>query len=122
EGAQAEVLMQRVEELGEPTDVIDAVVRKKHWMLVFFNSRDFERAARAAIELTKLARSAGLRFDTAATLHNLGDIYDRLGDPARAYAAFLESLELTRLLEHDRLSNLNQMHLAFLDGLRGDAD
>jgi eukaryotic-like serine/threonine-protein kinase len=122
EGAQAEVLMQRVEELGEPTDLIDAVVRKKHWMLVFFNSRDFERAARAAIELTKLARSAGLRFDTAATLHNLGDIYDRLGDPARAYAAFLESLELTRMLEHDRLSNLNQMHLAFLDGLRGNAD
>jgi hypothetical protein len=65
-----------------------------------------------------VARAAGLRFDTAAALHNLGDSCDRLGDHPRAYAAFVESLELTRLLEHDRLSNLNQMHLCLLDGLR----
>src|SRR5690606_25660298 len=122
QGAQAQVLMQRVEALGEPTDVIDAVVRKKHWVLVYFNSRDFERAAAAGLELTKLARSAGRRSDPAAAPANLSDTYDRLGDPSRAYAAFRESLELTRLLEHDRLTNLNQMHLALLDGLRGDED
>ncbi|MEQ9325385.1 MAG: hypothetical protein RIF41_39830, partial [Polyangiaceae bacterium] len=65
-----------------------------------------------------LARAAGLRFDTAAALHNLGDIHDRLGEHPRAYAAFVESLELTKTLEQDRLTNLNQMHLCLLDGLR----
>jgi serine/threonine protein kinase/tetratricopeptide (TPR) repeat protein len=111
-------VMERVRALGEPKDALEAVVRQKHRTLIFFNKRDFDAAAREGTELATLARAAGLRFDTAAALHNLGDIYDRLGDHPRAYAAFVESIELTRLLEHDRLTNLNQMHLCLLDGLR----
>jgi tetratricopeptide (TPR) repeat protein len=111
-------LLDRVNALGEPQDAIEAVVRQKHRAVIFFNKRDFDAAAREGTELASLARAAGLRFDTAAALHNLGDIYDRLGDHPRAYAAFVESVELTRLLEHDRLTNLNQMHICLLDGLR----
>lgn len=112
------MLLEKVTAVGEPRDAIEAVVRQKHRALIFFNKRDFDTAAREGTELASLARAAGLRFDTAAALHNLGDIYDRLGDHPRAYAAFVESIELTRLLEHDRLTNLNQMHIYLLDGLR----
>ncbi len=118
DGDSALAILEKVNQLGEPRDAIEAVVRQKHRALIFFNKRDFDAAAREGTELASLARAAGLRFDTAAALHNLGDIYDRLGDHPRAYAAFVESIELTRLLEHDRLTNLNQMHLCLLDGLR----
>ncbi len=111
-------LIEQVNALGEPKDAIEAVVRQKHRALIFFNKRDFDAAAREGTELASLARAAGLRFDTAAALHNLGDIYDRLGDHPRAYAAFVESADLTRVLEHDRLTSLNQMHICLLDGLR----
>ncbi len=111
-------LMDRVDALSEPADAIEAVNRQKHRVLIHMNRRDYETAARAATELAALARAAGLRFDTAATQHNLGDIYDRLGDHPRAYAAFVDSLELARQLEQDRLINLNKMHLCLLDGLR----
>ena len=118
EGDAALELLSRVDALGEPTDALEAVVRLKHRTLIHFQQRRYEEAARAATELTSLARAAGLRFDAAAALHNLGDIYDRLGDHPRAYSAFVDSLELTRQLEHERLTNLNQMHLCLLDGLR----
>jgi len=111
-------LMDKVDSLSQPRNTIEAVVRQKHRVLIHFNRRDYETAAREATELAVVARAASLRFDTAAAQHNLGDIYDRLGDHPRAYAAFVESLELSRLLEQDRLINLNQMHLCLLDGLR----
>jgi serine/threonine protein kinase/tetratricopeptide (TPR) repeat protein len=112
-------LMDRVDQLAPTSDAVEAVTRQKHRVLIYFNMRDFAAAARSAAELAQLARAAGLRFDTAAALHNLGDASDRHGDRPRAYAAFVESLELCRQLEHDRLTNLNQMHVCFLDGLRG---
>jgi len=90
----------------------------KHRTIVHFNQRDFAAAAREAGTTARLALSAGLRFEAALALHNLGDACDRLGDHPRAYAAFVESLELSRQLEHDRLSNVNQLHLCMLDGLR----
>lgn len=114
----AEKAMSAVEALGEPTDAIEAVMRQKHHVLVLMAKHEYTTAAAEATELAGLARAAGLRFDTAAALHNLGDIHDRLGDHPRAYAAFVESLELTKTLEQDRLTNLNQMHLCLLDGLR----
>jgi eukaryotic-like serine/threonine-protein kinase len=116
EGADAS--MAKVEARGEPRDAIEAVTRQKHRMLMLMAKHDYTTAAVVATELAALARAAGLRFDTAAALHNLGDIHDRLGDHPRAYAAFVESLELTRQLDQDRLSNLNRMHLCLLDGLR----
>ncbi|RLB46919.1 MAG: hypothetical protein DRI90_26880, partial [Deltaproteobacteria bacterium] len=118
QGEAALDLLDRLDRQSKPRDLVEQVVRQKHRALTFFYLRDWDSAARDSSELAKLARAAGLRFDTAAALHNLGDSCDRLGDHPRAYAAFVESLELTRLLEHDRLSNLNQMHLCLLDGLR----
>jgi len=124
---QAEValkLIDRVDQLGEPKDALEATSRRRHRLLIYFNARNFEAAAREAKQFAKLARIAGLRYDTAAALHNLGDALTRMDDYAGAYAAFVESLELTRLIEHDRLSALNQMHIHYLDGLRNadDAD
>jgi eukaryotic-like serine/threonine-protein kinase len=116
--ARAHAMLDRLEELADPNDLAQAVTRLKHRTLVHFNARDFGAAARDSSTVAKLALAAGLRFEAAAALHNLGDACDRMGDHPRAYAAFIESLELTRQLEQDRLSNLNQLHLCLLDGLR----
>ncbi|MCA9624459.1 MAG: AAA family ATPase, partial [Myxococcales bacterium] len=116
--AQALLLLRRIEALGPPKDALEAVLRQKHLVLILMANDEIQAAARECTELAALARAAGLRFDTAAALHNLGDLYDRLGDHPRAYAAFVESLELTQLLDHQRLTNLNRMHLCLLDGLR----
>ncbi|MBW2456260.1 MAG: protein kinase [Deltaproteobacteria bacterium] len=118
QGEAALELLDRLDEQSKPKDLVEQVIRQKHRALTMFYLRDWERAAREASELAQVARAAGLRFDTAAALHNLGDSCDRLGDHPRSYAAFVESLELTQALDHDRLSNLNQMHLCLLDGLR----
>jgi tetratricopeptide (TPR) repeat protein len=111
-------LLDRIDDESKPADAAEAVVRQKHRCLIYFNARDFDAAAREARQLAKISRAAGLRFDTAAALHNLGDALDRLGDHGRSYAAFMESLDLTRLIEHERLTALNKMHLCLLDGLR----
>lgn len=113
-------LMERAEATGPPVDTAESVVRMKHWVLIHFNRRDYEAAAEVCTRLAALARETGLRFDCAAALHNLADVYRRSGQNPRAYAAYMESLELTEQLEHERLTNLNQMHLCYLDGLRGD--
>ena len=114
----AHKLLDRVDAISEPADAAEAVMRQKTRCLIYFDSRDFEAAAREARQLARLARSAGLRYDAAAALHNLGDALDRMGDHARSYAAFLESIDITRLIDHERLTALNSMHLSLLDGLR----
>jgi len=114
--------LDRVDKLSKPKNAAEAVLRQKQRVLIHFNARNFETAADEATKLTSMAREAGLRFDTAAALHNLGDACYRLGDHPRAYAALVESLEISRTLEHERLTALNQMHLCLLDGLRGNDD
>jgi serine/threonine protein kinase/tetratricopeptide (TPR) repeat protein len=113
-------LIDRIDETVPPRDDADVANRMKHRLLVHFNARDFAAAAACSSELAALARAAGLRFETAAALHNLGDASDRLGDAPRAYAAFTESLELAKQMDLERIINLNRMHLCLLDGLRGD--
>jgi tetratricopeptide (TPR) repeat protein len=117
----AHKLLDRVDAISEPADAAEAVMRQKTRCLIYFDSRDFEAAAREARQLARLARTAGLRYDAAAALHNLGDALDRMGDHARSYAAFMESLDITRLIDHERLTALNRMHLCLLDGLRNVA-
>jgi serine/threonine protein kinase/tetratricopeptide (TPR) repeat protein len=116
--AAALALLERVESTTTADDAPTAVTVAKHRAIVHFYRRDFAMAARESSKAAKLALSAGLRFEAALALHNLGDACDRIGDHPRAYAAFIESLELSRQLEHDRLSNVNQLHLCILDGLR----
>ncbi len=116
--AGALALLEAIEASAAPSDVASAVSVAKHRAIVHFNQRDFAAAAREANRAARKALSGGLRFEAALALHNLGDAFDRLGDHPRAYAAFVESLELCRQLDQERLSNLNQIHLCMLDGLR----
>lgn len=111
-------LLDELEKATSPDAPSASASVAKHRAIVHFNRRDFAAAAAESSKSARLALSAGLRFEAALALHNLGDACDRLGDHPRAYAAFVESLELSRQLEHDRLSNTNQLHLCMLDGLR----
>lgn len=111
-------LLDSVEGGLSESDLPRRIAVSKHRAIVQFNRRDFAAAAREANKAARAALSAGLRFEAALALHNLGDAFDRLGDHPRAYAAFVESLDLARQLDQERLSNLNQIHLCMLDGLR----
>ncbi|KYF98826.1 hypothetical protein BE20_33625 [Sorangium cellulosum] len=113
--------LDRAEALGHPGDLAAASEREKQRVLVHFFLRDFAAAVRSSARAVDLARSAGLRFETAAALHNLGDASRRLGDLPRAYASFTESRELAEESGHERLAAINRAHLAYLDGLNGAA-
>jgi hypothetical protein len=118
---QPEIGLQLLDQLDDqwaPKDAAEAVMRRKHRCLISFSARDYQGAAREARQGARLARTVGLRYETAVALHNLGDALIRLEDHPRAYAALTESSDLTRLLAHERLMALNQMYLSYLDGLR----
>ncbi|AUX38625.1 uncharacterized protein SOCE26_000020 [Sorangium cellulosum] len=111
--------LDRAERLGDPDDLAAASEREKQRVLVHVFRRDFDAAVKASARAVDLARSAGLRFETAAALHNLGDASRRLGDLPRAYASLTESKELAEESGHERLVSINRAHLAYLDGLSG---
>ncbi|WP_437609522.1 protein kinase [Sorangium sp. So ce834] len=113
--------LDRAEALGHPGDLAAASEREKQRVLVHVFLRDFAAAAETSARAVDLARSAGLRFETAAALHNLGDASRRLGDLPRAYASLTESRELAEESGHERLVAINRAHLAYLDGLNGAA-
>jgi tetratricopeptide (TPR) repeat protein len=112
------------ERLDRPDDLVAAVDREKLRVLVYLNTHDYTAAVEASARAIDLARSAGVRYALAATLHNLGDAARRLGDLPRAYAALSESKEVAEAAGHERLATLNRVHLAYLDGVSGlpDAD
>ncbi|WP_437976004.1 protein kinase [Sorangium sp. So ce295] len=111
--------LDRAEALGDPGDLAAASEREKQRVLVHVFLRDFDAAVKSSARAVDLARSAGLRFETAAALHNLGDASRRLGDLPRAYASLTESKELAEESGHERLASINRAHLAYLDGLSG---
>ncbi|XXT19934.1 protein kinase [Sorangium sp. So ce429] len=113
--------LDRAEGLGDPGDLAAASAREKQRVLVHVFLRDFEAAVKTSARAVDLARSAGLRFETAAALHNLGDASRRLGDLPRAYASLTESKELAEESGHERLASINRAHLAYVDGLNGAA-
>ncbi|WP_437297065.1 serine/threonine-protein kinase [Sorangium sp. So ce426] len=113
--------LDRAEALGDPGDLAAASEREKQRVLVHVFLRDFDAAVQSSARAVDLARSAGLRFETAAALHNLGDASRRLGDLPRAYASLTESKELAEESGHERLASINRAHLAYLDGLSGAA-
>ncbi|MBI4705577.1 MAG: protein kinase [Deltaproteobacteria bacterium] len=116
--AEALALADRADAIAPPADAAQAAARHKNRLLIHFNSHDYEAVARQAAELVDVARTAGLRVEMAVGWHNLADATSRLGDYPRAYAAFRQSLDITRQIGHERLSALNQMHLCWLDSLR----
>ena len=124
ESASALRSIDEAERLDRPDDLMAAAAREKQRVLVYLNARDYKAAVEASARAIDLARAAGLRYDTAATLHNLGDGCRHLGDLPRAYAALSESKEVADAAGSERLVTLNRMYLAYLDGVSGlpDAD
>jgi tetratricopeptide (TPR) repeat protein len=110
------------ERLDRADDLMAAAAREKQRIWVHLNARDYAAAVAASVRAIDLARSAGVRYDLAANLHNLGDACCRLGDFARAYAALTESKEVAEAAGNERLATLNQMYIAFLDGRSGLPD
>jgi tetratricopeptide (TPR) repeat protein len=112
------------EHIDPPEDMIAAATRAKLRVLVYLAVCEYKAAIEAAAHAIDLARSAGLRYDTASNLHNLGHACHQLGDLPRAYAALSESKEVAEALGSERLVTLNRIHLAYLDGMSGlpDAD
>jgi serine/threonine protein kinase/tetratricopeptide (TPR) repeat protein len=114
--------LNQAESLSDPGDLSAASEREKQRVLVYFYLRDFRAAVDAARRAVDISRLAGLQYETAISLHNLGDAAQHLGELPRAYASFTESNELAEPAGHERLVYLNRMHLSFLDGLSGVAD
>jgi len=114
--------LDEAERLDRPDDLVAAANREKLRVLAYSYARDYAAAVQAAERAIGLARSAGLRYDIAASLHNLGDSARGLGDFPRAYAALTESKELAEALGAERLVTINRIHLAFLDGVSGLPD
>lgn len=96
------------------------VERAKTRALIAFFVRDFRTAAEQSERAAESARRAGLLYETAINLHNLGDCRIRLGDDAAAYAALQQSLALAEEGGHDRLVAINRAPIAYLDGIAGD--
>jgi hypothetical protein len=83
---------------------------------------DWQSCARASEIAAEQMRAAGLLHEVAVNLHNLGDALLRGGELPRAYAALQASLSAADEIGSDRLQNLNQMLLAYLDALSGADD
>lgn len=94
--------------------------RVRGW--IDFCSGDFRAAALSVEKAVDLARTAGLSYEIALGLNNLGEALVRSGDFARAYGALKQSIALCDETGFERLSNHSRMLLAFLDGAQGDAD
>jgi serine/threonine protein kinase/tetratricopeptide (TPR) repeat protein len=115
--AAALIAIHQAEALSPPDDLMLASEREKQRVLIYAFLRDFRAAVEASARAVELARAAGLRGELAAALHNLGDALRRLGDLPRAYASLTESMQVAEAAGNERISSLNRMHLAYLDGM-----
>ncbi|MBI2389012.1 MAG: protein kinase [Deltaproteobacteria bacterium] len=97
-----------------------AAERAKTRALIACFVRDWVDGAACSEKAAELAREAGLLYETAINIHNLGDCRMRLGDKPGAYAALQQSLALAEEGGHDRLAAINRAPIAYLDGLAGD--
>jgi tetratricopeptide (TPR) repeat protein len=104
---------------GDRTALIE---RTKVRSLVDYLTRDFRSAAAHSEKAIDMGREAGLTYEVALNLHNLGDILVHLDDMPRAYGAIRQSLALCEEYGYERLANQNRMFLAFLDGIQGTVD
>jgi tetratricopeptide (TPR) repeat protein len=103
-------------------DKTAACERQKLRGLVEYFARDYRAAALACEKAIDMARDAGLTYEVAVNLHNLGDALVRLDDYPRAYGAIQQSLALCDEAGFERLASHNRMFLAFLNAVAGDKE
>ncbi len=80
---------------------------------------DWARCAVESADAAEQARALGLPHEVAIHLHNQGDALMRVDELPRAYAVLTRSLSVAERIGAERLVNLNQMMLAYLDALNG---
>ncbi len=114
--------LDRAAELADPGDIAAAVEREKMRGLILYFTRDFLGSAAAAERGVDLARAAGLSYEVALNLHNMGDSLLWLGKFARAHVAFRESKNTCEEYGYSRLSMHDLMYLTFLEGEKGRGD
>ncbi len=68
----------------------------------------------------QIREGIGYRVGTIVNHHNIGDSCLRLGEPARAYAAFSESMRLALDSDWRPGVTMNALFLGYLDAERGD--
>ena len=104
---------------AEGEEPVLALERAKVRGLIHGFSGDWARCATDSAEAADRARALGLPHEVAIHLHNQGDALMRTEDLPRAYAILTRSLSVAERIGAERLVNLNQMMLAYLDALNG---
>lgn len=114
--------LERAAELADPGDLGKATEREKMRAIIYYFTRDFEKAVSACERGVDLARAAGLSYEVALNLHNMGDSLLWLDSFARSHVAFQESRATCEEYGYSRLLMHNLMYLTFLEGDKGRAD
>jgi serine/threonine protein kinase/tetratricopeptide (TPR) repeat protein len=114
--------LDRANDLADPADLASAVEREKIRGLIYHFTRDFRSAVAAFERGVDLARAAGLSYEVALGLHNMGDALVWLGSFARSHVAFRESLSTCEEYGYERLAAHDRMYLAFLDAEKGQSE
>ena len=118
--ARAEAILDLGSENDDPAWVGNPVargrcLRARFLCYHFADERWANLRLRLAEEGIAVARVAGLRWDESAQLHNAAEQYLLLGDTKRARAKIAESNAIAPDLGAGRLSNNNDVLLAYLD-------
>ncbi len=103
-------------------DLGTAVELEKLRALVLHFSRDFQGSSAASQRGVEAARAAGLSYEVALGLHNMGDSLMWIGDYARSHASFRQSLSVAEEFGFTRLRDHDRMYLAFLEADQLGAD
>jgi eukaryotic-like serine/threonine-protein kinase len=111
--------LDEAENLGAGADPVLAGERGKIRALILGFRGDWQGCALASEIAAEQMRAAGLVHEVAVNQHNQGDALLRGGELPRAYATLQASLAAAEEIGSDRLVNLNQMLLAYLDALNG---
>ncbi len=104
---------------AEGEEPVLALERAKVRALIHGFRGDWARCALESGTAAEQARGLGIPHEVAIHLHNQGDGLMRTDDLPRAYAALTRSLSVAERIGADRLVNLNQIMLAYLDALNG---
>jgi len=88
----------------------------------YLQQERFEEALDCYRNALEIRQGIEYRRGVIVNLHNLGDVYLRMGDDARAHQYFSESLEGAREHGWDAGQVMNSVYLAYLDCVQGGED